>query len=317
MKGIIPNYMNLLNGTRKDTKLMHGWVIYNGHLKGTKFLEFAEWIKDAGLRQHVGIEIIKNNQLFSIVSRDGNDLIDQAKRKRPDFVIFSDKDIALARQLEQLHIPVFNSAQAIDNSDNKITTYQLLAKKKLPIPTTIIAPKIFPGTKELDKESFSSIESVLSYPVVIKEAYGSFGEQVYLIHNRKELFAKINEISGRPFVFQQYISTSYGKDVRLNVVGDKVVAAMLRTSENDFRANVHVGSSTTSYEPSEREKELAINATQAVGAKFAGVDLLFGEDNEPIICEVNSNAHIRGTYEATGVNVAHHIVRYVIDQIKP
>ncbi|MCT2537938.1 RimK family alpha-L-glutamate ligase [Aquibacillus koreensis] len=292
--------------------MMQGWVIYNGHLPSSKFLSYAEWIKEAATKKNIKINVVKNNAMLSMIDSQGSHLLKQAHEAQPDFVLFLDKDIALAKQLEQLGIPVFNSSKCIDICDNKITTYQHLAKHKLPIPKTIIAPKIFPGVKEIDTTSYLAIERELEYPMVVKEAYGSFGEQVYLIHSRQALFALIQALEDRPFVIQEYISSSYGRDIRLNVVGDQVVASMIRTAKNDFRANVAVGGTTEAYQPTEQEISLALAAAKAVEASFAGVDLLFGPNSQPIICEVNSNAHIQGTYQSTGINVADYMIDYIV-----
>src|SRR5699024_8168413 len=112
--------------------------------------------------------------------------------------------------------------------------------------------------------------------------------------------------------FQEFIHSSYGKDLRLHVVGDEVAAAMMRSSKNDFRANVTAGGTMTPYEPSKIEMELAIAATAAIHADFAGVDLLFGPNGQPIVCEVNSNAHIRNLYDCTNINVADHMMQHII-----
>ncbi len=63
------------------------------------------------------------------------------------------------------------------------------------------------------------------------------------------------------------------------------------------------------------KKTLAIQATQAIGADFAGVDLLFGENEQPIICEINSNAHIRNIYECTHINPADFIIDHIIQTL--
>lgn len=112
-------------------------------------------------------------------------------------------------------------------------------------------------------------------------------------------------------MFQEFIESSYGRDLRLQVVGNQVVAAVKRTSENDFRANVTSGGSMTVYEPSTYEKALAVAATKAIGADFAGVDLLFGQTG-PLICEINSNAHIRNLYDATNTNAADAIMDHIL-----
>ncbi|MDC3415677.1 ATP-grasp domain-containing protein [Aquibacillus salsiterrae] len=295
---------------------MIGWIIYNGHLPSKKFINFANWIKDAGLNKGIQMETVKNNHVWVELGTNISGVINDKHLSTPNFVIFHDKDIALARQLEQSNIPVINSAAAIEICDNKITTYQQLTKDSIPIPKTFVAPKIFEKTEKVELDSFLIIENYLSYPFIIKEAYGSFGEQVYLIETRQQYVDKINELKGVPFVIQQFVATSYGKDIRINVIGGKVVASMLRKGNGDFRANVNAGGSTEPYSPSPKEKALAIAAAASVGADFAGVDLLFGENGNPIVCEVNSNAHIQGIYESTGINVADYMIDYCIEKVK-
>src|SRR5699024_3777445 len=116
-------------------------------------------------------------------------------------------------------------------SDDKIKTYQLLAKVEITIPKTIFSPKTFGIDDAFTNDYLAEIMNSFSFPLVLKEAYGSFGEQVYLIHNKNELNKKVSEIGDRPFMFQELITSSYGKDIRLQVVGDKVVAAMKRTAK--------------------------------------------------------------------------------------
>ncbi|WP_153464696.1 ATP-grasp domain-containing protein [Sediminibacillus terrae] len=295
--------------------LKNGWVIYNGHLPGEKFKDFAEWIQEAAEEKGIELKLIKNNELLALHRQTGGTLL-MEYNKRPDFVVFGDKDIHLARQLELMGIPVFNSAQAISRCDDKTATYQALSVHHLPIPATIAGPKIFPNSRALETANLIEAGELLGYPLVVKEAFGSFGEQVYLIETEQGLIDKIGELRDRPFVLQEFISSSYGTDVRLNVVGDKVVAAMKRTSPDDFRANVSAGGSMEVYQPTKQEAELAVAASHAVGTDFAGVDLLFGPEGAPIVCEVNSNAHIRNIFDCTNVNVAAWIIDYIIEKLQ-
>lgn len=281
-----------------------GWVIYNGFLPGDKFYDYANMIASAAIDRGHQTILLKNNEIISLL-----DQISINRKSFPHYVVFTDKDTYLAKQLQLLGIRVYNSAEAIEISDDKIKTYQVLGSKQIPIPKTIFAPKTFGF--QIDEQFVESVIQYFSFPLVLKEAFGSFGEQVYLVHNRDELFAQIEVIGTRPFMFQQFIQTSYGKDLRLQVVGDRVVTAMKRTSEHDFRANVTSGGKMERYKPNEIEKQLAIQATKAIGADFAGVDLLFGENNAPIVCEINSNAHIRNLLDCTGVNAAIDLVHYI------
>lgn len=90
-----------------------------------------------------------------------------------------------------------------------------------------------------------------------------------------------------------------GRDRRLFVVGDRVIAAIERRNEHgDFRANIEHGGVASAYFPTAQESALALAACRALGLDFGGVDLLEAEDG-PVVCEVNSNAHFAGLLSAT------------------
>lgn len=286
------------------------WIIYNGFLQGDKFRDYAEMIQKAAIKRGHEAILYKNNEIISILD-ERLQVYSLEQTTFPDYVIFTDKDTYLARQLEWMDIPVFNSADTIEISDDKIKTYQSLAAQHIPIPRTIFAPKTFGHSFDASRNYLRYIVEQLGFPLIMKEAFGSFGEQVYLITNETELTERISEIGHKPFMFQQFIDTSYGVDIRLQVVDDQVITAMKRTATDDFRANVTSGGKMDKYEPNEMEKKLAIRASKAIGADFSGVDLLFGKENNPIVCEVNSNAHIRNLLQCTGVNCAHDIIHYI------
>ncbi|MBE6579680.1 MAG: RimK family alpha-L-glutamate ligase [Ruminococcaceae bacterium] len=225
-----------------------------------------------------------------------------------DFVLFLDKDVVLARTLELAGIPVFNSATSIALCDDKALTYLALKNSGLPMPKTLVVPMTFFETDWTDNPFLSYAEEQLGYPMVVKEACGSFGWQVWLAKDRTELVEYLNKTSPKRTLLQAFVSTSKGRDIRINVVGGKAVASMYRYSEIDFRANISSGGSMKSYIPTPEQEALAIRACELLGLDFGGVDLLFGENEEPLLCEVNSNAHIKNILNCTGVNVAHHIL---------
>lgn len=290
------------------------WIIYNGNLPQKKFMDFAEWTAKSAEKKGIRPTIIKNNELLVTLHHGKPAIAGPYKHEKPDFVLFGDKDIFLARHLEHVGIPVYNSSDSIEICDNKSRMYQTLARHHIPFPKTIIAPKIF---HELhDASHYQTIIDEIGFPMVVKESYGSFGMQVHLIHTEDELLALMKELKNAEYVFQEFISSSYGRDVRINIVGSKAVASMLRKSETDFRANVSFGGKTEPYTPSAEQIELAAACAAATGTAFAGVDLLFSEDGSPIVCEINSNAHIRSIYECTGIDVADKMMDYIINDLE-
>lgn len=293
----------------------YGWLIYNGGLKSPKYMELNELYAKAAKKLGITLQLIANNEIYCLIE-DGKNIIKVPTAAfEPDFILFLDKDIRLAKQLEKLGYRLFNSREVIENCDDKILTFEVLANSGIKMPKTLFSAMLFNGTGngEADLGFTNIIEETFSYPLVIKEAFGSFGAQVYLIHNREELIAKQKELLYTPHLYQEFIASSKGRDVRIYVVGDQVVASMYRHSDTDFRANISNGASMSPYEPNEAFCQLAIKATRELGADFTGVDLLFGENNEPILCEVNSNAHIKNIYDCTGIDVAEAIFKHILE----
>jgi glutathione synthase/RimK-type ligase-like ATP-grasp enzyme len=68
--------------------------------------------------------------------------------------------------------------------------------------------------------------------------------------------------------------------------------------------------------PTIEQCELALKCCEIIGLDFAGVDLLFGEQGEPILCEINSNAHFKNIYDCTGVNAAEAILSHIIVKLR-
>jgi len=291
-----------------------GWIIYNGGLATEKFVKLHHWYIETAKTYQINLTAVANNSLYIGIEKDQLTL--ETQFKRPDFILFLDKDVQLAHQLSMLGVPVFNSAETIAICDNKITMHQQLAKENLPQPLTIFAPMLFSQKTEPDQQFLDYIEDQLSYPMIIKEAHGSFGQQVYLIKTRQQLEEKAKALIHQPHLFQKYIQSSHGRDIRLHVVGSSVVASMKRVSKDDFRANITNGGEMLAIEPSQDFIDLAITASRAVGADFSGVDLLFDEKDQPIICEVNSNAHIKNIYDCTSIDVATFIFEHILNKLK-
>ena len=285
---------------------MRCWLIVNSFMKSTKFVNLYEMLSFVFIKHDIELTI-KNASDISL--KVGEELID-----KPDFAIFWDKDIYLAERLENNGVRLFNNKRAVMLCDNKILMYQELAKAGVKIPKTFIAPKTFEGLNYNDRSFLNKAVEEIGYPMVIKEAYGSFGEQVYLANDEKAANEIINKIGYKDFLMQEYITSSKGKDIRINIVGDQAIVSMLRENDSDFRSNISSGGHGSLYEPKQEYIDLAIKAAKALGLDFAGVDVMFGEDG-PIICEVNSNPQFASTLEATGVNLAEYIVDYILKSI--
>lgn len=291
----------------KGKVTMKALLIVNEFLNTIKFSEHAQWLLQAANDQGIEMEVKTNAECLVWLNASG--AVNTKLPNQFDFVVFWDKDIRLAAYLEQIGLPVYNSSKAIAVCDDKSMTHLILSKHQIPMPETMFAPMTYPNIGYNNYDFLQQVKDTLGFPMVIKECFGSFGAQVYLVSNEEELYARVKDIKTKPMLFQRFIASSYGRDVRIQVVDGEVVASMYRFSEHgDFRANITNGGSMKRYDPDEAECKLAIECCRHLGLMYAGVDLLFGEHGEPIVCEVNSNAHFKNIYDCTGVNTAQKIM---------
>ena len=286
---------------------MKGWIVVNGFVSSEKFRELYGFLSRAAEKRGISVEIKTNDALALPVG-------DRIAKERPDFVLFWDKDTALARRLEAEGLRLFNSATALAVCDSKALTVEKLAGK-VPMPRTVIAPKTFEGVGYCRTEFLENAARVLGLPMIIKECYGSFGAQVYLARTLDEAREIVSELGHKDFIMQEFIAESCGRDVRVNVVGTRVVSAMERYNTSDFRSNITNGGKMKRAELTPEMERIALAAAGEIGLDFAGVDILFGNGG-PLICEVNSNPHFKSSLECTGVDMSEAIMDYIAEQLR-
>jgi len=312
---------------------MNGWLIVNEFVKTEKFNELFVMLQQSASR--CGIELTRktNAEVWTMLASCGYRLYDfftvgcpftasngaemivsagEVGIAIPDFIIFWDKDVRLAHELERQGMRLYNTAQAIEDCDDKAVTYLKLQAAGLRQPRSVIAPKKFHNDGTYDEKFLKhAITQVGGFPCVVKECFGSFGQQVYLARDMAELISFAAAIGERPFMIQQYVSSSQGRDIRIEVVGGRIVAAMERSNPADFRANISNGGMAMPCGLNEAQAQMALAACQVLGLEFGGVDLLYGLGGTPLVCEVNSNAHFKNLYDCTGINAADYIMGYI------
>ena len=128
---------------------------------------------------------------------------------------------ALARQFEEEHIRCINSSLSVEIAKDKMRSHQLLASHGLPIPNTMLVR--FPVEVDI-------VDKMIGWPCVVKVISGSYGEGIYLCEN-KTAFKKMMEFVGnldtpKILLVQEYVDTKPGEDLRVFVIGGKVIGAM-------------------------------------------------------------------------------------------
>jgi len=213
---------------------------------------------------------------------------------------------AVIRHFERMGVPVINSSDAIDNVKDKLYTHQILAQSNLDIPNTMLLKHPI---------DIDFVEKNIGFPVIVKKISGSYGRGVFLCENKKQLNQLITmaELTKKSYdiIIQEFVKDTWGKDLRVFVVNNKVVGCMMRQStDDDFRANLSRGGEGFPYEVNEQIEWLSSEASKALGLDIAGVDLLF-QNGGYKICEVNSNPGFEGMENFTKKNIAKEIVSFI------
>ncbi|MBQ0098941.1 MAG: RimK family alpha-L-glutamate ligase, partial [Firmicutes bacterium] len=232
-----------------------------------------------------------------------------------DFAIYLDKDKYTSLYLSKNGLRLFNSHDSIRVCDDKGETYITLEKENIKIPKTIYAPLCYDKNEVINEKDADEIIKVLSLPVVVKESFGSMGKGVYKADTKEELLALMGKLKNMPHLYQEYLGKKFGEDIRVIVIGGKAVASMRRKNDKDFRSNIALGGKGEKIELLKEYKDIAEKSAKVLGLDYCGVDLLSGNDNEPVVCEVNSNAFFEEIENISKVNIAKVYCEYIIKKV--
>ena len=218
--------------------------------------------------------------------------------------------LSVVKQFEILHSKAINTSQAIAQSRDKMRSLQILAGAGIQVPATVLT-RTTEGLRE-------AVEAVKGLPVVLKILQGTQGVGVMLVHTPISLGSVMDTLRtlDQDVIIQQFLVEGAGRDYRAFVVGDRIVATMMRTApQGEFRSNIHRGGEGNQVTLPKSFERAAIRAAQKLGLEIAGVDLM--ESNQgPMVIEVNSSPGFEGIEKATGINVAAAVMKYVKKQYK-
>ena len=214
---------------------------------------------------------------------------------------------SIIRQLELMGVMVINREEAVMNAKNKVRNLQVLCEHNIPVPKTYVIN----NATDLDL----ALQDMGKFPIILKSPSGSQGKGVAIIESKRGLKSIIDMFDpNNPLIIQKYVKESKGKDVRVFIVGNRIVGAMQRmtTTRGEFRSNFHLGGKVLVADLTDDEKTLAVAAAKACSLDVAGVDILRTHEG-PKVIEVNANPGLEGITMATGKDIAGEIIRYMVE----
>lgn len=227
---------------------------------------------------------------------------------KPDFIIprigssVTFYGSTVVRHFEQMGVQTLNDSTSILNSRDKFRSLQFLVEGGIQIPTTYFSNDLFFAKK--------IVQSKLGYPFIIKVLEGTQGLGVYLVKDEENATEILSHFMAKKtkIMLQEYIAEFSGKDLRVFVVGNKIVATMMRIAVgDDFRSNLHRGGRGEKVELTPDEKAMAINSVKALNLQVAGVDILRSKKG-PMVIEVNSSPGLEGIERVSEMEVAEEII---------
>jgi ribosomal protein S6--L-glutamate ligase len=201
----------------------------------------------------------------------------------------------------KIYLPI--EMRAFSIAHDKILTHIYLQLHNVPQPTTFFVPTAEAGRKILKSVNF---------PIIMKLPRGTQGKGVMFADSYASASSILDTLQtlNQPFLIQEYIETD-GEDVRLIVVGDRVVGGMKRKAiDLEKRANIHAGGQGLLFKPDAYLQKIAINSAKAVGAEICGVDIL-DTIKGPVVLEVNISPGLQGITKVSGIDVADIIAKHL------
>ena len=271
----------------------------------------------AGLRRKHFVRIIDHMECNLVIEQNQAQIYYRGERlKEVDAVIprigssVTSYGSDVLRQFEMMGIATTMSSDALLQARSKLRSYQVLSNSALGLPKTV-----FPN---LSQDPSEVIQMAGGVPLVIKLLKGTHGLGVILVDNNntaEAILESFNKLKERVLV-QEFIKEAAGADVRALVVDGEVVATMKRRARpGEFRSNLHRGASAISIKPTKAEIDTALKATELLGLKVAGVDML-QSGRGPLVLEVNPSPGLEGIETITRVNVAKKIIEFVEREVE-
>ncbi len=204
------------------------------------------------------------------------------------------------------YMPLKANAFAI--AHDKIYTQIDIQRHNIPMPTTYLTATIA-ATRQILKK--------INYPIIMKFPQGTQGKGVMYADSFASASSILDALDSlkQPFLIQEYVDTG-GVDLRVLVVGHKVVAAMRRKAESgEERANIHTGAVGEAYLPDKHTQKIAIDAAKSIGAEVCAVDILEGIKG-PMVIELNVSPGLQEISKVTDIDIPDKIAKYLYEQTK-
>ncbi|TMN21086.1 ATP-grasp domain-containing protein [Lentibacillus cibarius] len=281
---------------------MQGWLIYND-VDAKQNESFIKWFLEEARLQNITLLFIRREELtIGVFQNRRTVLLHQKPVALPDFAVVRTIDSMLSLQLESLGINVYNPSETAIICNNKALTHFHLSKLDVPTADTMFVPK---GTP-------LPAEAPMPFPFVVKDTGGRGGKQVHLVisdtswNNLRARFTDNHDL-----IIQSATNVQQGKDVRVFVIGERIIGAVLRENKHDFRANFKLGGSASWYSLTDQEQKIVHKITGYFQFGMAGIDFLLDNDGCLLFNEIEDVVGSRTLSAVSDINIVRQYIAYI------
>lgn len=280
-----------------------GWLIYEKR-DALENETYIDWFIEEASLQNLRLNLVYREQITNgILNNRQTILVDDQQIKLPDFAIVRTIEPILNFNLEACNIKVFNSAVISQLCNHKSLTHQAMNTLGIPMVDTLFS-----------KKSMLNHIPPFDYPFVIKEATGRSGKQVFLIKDHEQ-WLKVRQSIKTTDVVIQKANVQFGKDVRVFVIGQEIIGAVLRENNNDFRANFKLGGTAKWYPLNTHQQKMIQKIINHFEFGMVGIDFLLNEQGDLLFNEIEDVVGSRILSAVTDINLLEKYVTYIKDNI--
>ena len=272
------------------------WLIYNVEdIEPNKnYINFYfEECKNYGITLYL---IIRDKLNFCTNTNITQIIYDGKSVLKPNVVINRSRDYLLSKSFEYIGTKVCNNSEVTLLGNNKLLALQYVSNLGIDIMPTYYG---------------DSDNNIPEYPFILKSLSGHGGKEVFYINDYEMLTTSLKKLEGKDYIYQK-VASDLGKDLRVYIVGNKIVTAMLRKSDHDFRSNYCLGGQAFQYELNSKEKDIVLTIINNLEVGHCGIDFIF--DNGKIIFnEIEDVVGSRTLYQYTNIHIVKEYVKFIYD----
>ncbi|GGD03413.1 ATP-grasp domain-containing protein [Pontibacillus salipaludis] len=284
---------------------MNGWLIYSDQ-DADRNQAFIKWMIEEAAQKGLQLTFVPKEKI-TIGIRNSRPvvLLQGEEASLPSFAIIRTIDSMLTLHFEELGVKTFNSSHVSEICNNKWKTHQYLAPHDIPMMETFFLKGV----------DFNPTEAPLPYPYIIKKVDSRGGKDVHWIDSVEEASELAPTLKDQDLILQQP-APILGKDLRVFVVGQEIVAAILRESSSNFKANYTLGGSARLYPLSPKETAHIERIISLFSFGMVGIDFLFDEEGNLLLNEIEDVVGSRTLSAKSSINIVENYMNHIYTELK-